>query len=158
MPLDWPVVFSGLVGAVIGGTVTAGVHLWKLRRDEFGARCDELCKAILDASEKAAEYWSQQFTPTDEPKGRILEARLLGMQALIDGLTSQVINRFIVEDKAAIQDALSDLFDGLTGGEFSTAGRSVDRFRTSKASQVSGGLIPLIRAAHRRTLPFRLGR
>lgn len=152
--MNWPVLFSGLFGAFLGGIVTAGVQLWRLRRDEFGARCDELCKALVEASDRSAEYWSQEFEGTDAHERRVLEARLLGNQALIDGLASLVLDRFKTHDKEAIQKLLSDLFDGLTGGDFSIAGRKADLFRTTKAPQVAGELIPLIRASHRRTLPL----
>lgn len=149
---NWYVVFSGLIGALVGGLVTAWMHYWKFRRDEFGARCDELCRALVEAGQVAADYWSQEFE--DPQKARAAEARLLGMQALIDGLSVQVLERFRKEDVMRVQRLLSDLMDALTGGQFSEASRPIDLARTSRAPQIAGGLVAKIREAHRNTMLF----
>jgi hypothetical protein len=150
---NWYVLFSGLAGALVGGLFTAGVHLWKFGRDEFSARCDELSKALIEAGNAAADYWAKEFKENEIDKARASEARLLGMQAMIDGLAQLVIDRFRKKDRMELQDRLADMTDALTGGRFSEAGRPFDAVRTSQGTRVAGELTGVIRRGHRNTMP-----
>ncbi|TXM65789.1 hypothetical protein [Methylobacterium sp. WL120] len=151
---SWYVLFSGLFGAVFGGIIAATIGFWKFHRDEFSARCDELCKTLVEAGGVSAEYWSQTFEDNQQYRARILEAKLLGMQSLIDGLSAQVSEKFWAKDNVIFSNLLSEMSDGLTGGQFSEAGRQEDLVRIRKASQVAGELTAAIRVGHRHTMPF----
>ena len=148
-------VFSGAFGALIGAVVAIVLGIWKFHRDEISARCDELCKVIVDAGTISADYWSQEFKPDELHKARVLEAKLLSMQSLIDSLSADLIGKFYSSDNLAISLLLSEMVDGLTGGNFSVAGRGVDELRIRKSAEVAGQLVAAIRLGHRQTMPPR---
>lgn len=144
---------SGLVGALIGAIVTGSFHFWKLRRDELNARCDEVCKAVLDAASIAAEYWATDFKDR-LPDARIAEAKVLGAQALIDGLYAELRIRVNEDEAREIDSLMSDLLDSLTGGDFTVEGRRPDPGRTGRSTQGASAVVVAIRRAHQNTIPF----
>lgn len=146
------IVLSGLIGAFIGAAVTLFFNMWKFHRDERSARCDELCTAINAASVIAADYWANAYA--NEPEQRVQEARLLGAQALIDGLFADLRSVVSAADGSALDDVLSDLFDHFTGGQFSVRERPTDPSRVAASIQAASTVVVEIRRAHRRTFPL----
>jgi hypothetical protein len=145
------VLLSGLIGALIGALVTGGFHIWKFRRDELTARCDELCRVISESALVASDYWATEYP--ELAKARVAEARIMGAQALCDGLYAAVRHR-LVPSQAKLDVAMSDFVDALTGGEFTVEGRKADPSRVSRAPQASSALIVALRQAHHDTMPF----
>jgi hypothetical protein len=144
---------SGLVGALIGAFVAGAFHFWKLRRDELNARCDELCKVVLEAGAIAAEYWASDFK-YKLSDARIAEAKVLGAQSLIDGLYAELRIRLREEEALQIDQLMSDLVDSLTGGKFTVQDRDPDPSRTQSSTQSASLLVVAIRRAHRNTMPL----
>jgi hypothetical protein len=147
------VLLSGLVGALIGAAVTASFHLWRLRREELNARCDELCKAVLDAGLIAADYWATDFT-SKVRELRIAEAKILGAQSLIDGLYAEMRIRLRERDAEGMDHLMSELLDALTGGEFTVQSRQPDIPRVQRAAQSASSVIVALRRAYHNTMPF----
>lgn len=150
--MNFEILVSGLVGAVVGAGVTGGFHIWKLRRDELAARCDEVCKAIQQAAELATDYWSKDQSASTAPN--VAEARVFGAQTLCDGLYAELRDRFSQNEAAALDVHMSNLLDALTGGDFSVAGRSADAERTRSSMQCASATIIAIRKAHHDTMPL----
>lgn len=143
---------SGLIGAVVGSFLTFGFNMWKFHRDERTARCDELCKAIWDVGQLAAEYWSKNFgTAADQA---VSEAKLFAAQILVDGLYADFRGYLPTQDQHALDEALADLLDALTGGEFSVPNRAPDIGRLNKSAQAASATIVAIRRTYRQSLPF----
>jgi|APCry1669190731_1035312.scaffolds.fasta_scaffold46099_2 hypothetical protein len=145
------VLLSGLVGALIGASVTGGFQIWKFRRDELTARCDELCRAISHVATLASQYWATKFD--DHTKARIAEAEILGSQALCDGLYAALRYR-LIKSQGRLDVAMAEFIDALTGGDFTVEGRAVDVERVASAPQASSVLIVELRQAHHDTMPF----
>ncbi|ODA95003.1 hypothetical protein BFX40_20460 [Mesorhizobium sp. SEMIA 3007] len=146
------IVLSGLIGAFIGAAITLFFNMWKFHRDERSARCDELCAAINAASVVAADYWANDFKLA--PDQRVQEARLLGAQALIDGLFDDLRSVVSAADGAELDDVLSNLFEQFTGGAFSVKDRPPDPARLSASIQAASEAVIAIRRSHRRTFPL----
>ncbi|WP_237479405.1 hypothetical protein [Lichenibacterium dinghuense] len=142
----------GLIGAAFGFILSTVFNVWKLRRDEFVARTDELCKAIVDASVQAVEYWSQDAV--DIQKLRVAEAKLSAAQALVDGAYDTWKPRVWRADGPAVDGAMADLLDALTGGQFSEADRLASPEQVAKASRSAAACVASVRAAHRNTIPL----
>lgn len=146
------VLLSGLVGALIGATVAGGFQIWKFRRDELAARCDELCKVISDSASVASEYWATQYD--DKIVEKITEAKVLGAQSLCDGLYASIRYRMGATSQQQLDAAMSDFVDAMTGGDFTVEGRSADIVRVSRVPQAASVLIVALRQAHHDTMPF----
>ncbi|MDE2363296.1 MAG: hypothetical protein KGM42_11510 [Hyphomicrobiales bacterium] len=144
--------FSGLVGALIGGFVTAIVQIWRLYRDELGERTDEVCSLLLELNKQASEYWSLSFADLDDARSR--EAKLIGLTALLDGLCASLCLKLLKVDADKVQLALSDLLDAVSGGQFSEANRPADLERTRRIPFATAGIIVTLREAHNRTMPL----
>ena len=142
----------GLIGAAFGFLLSTVFNVWKLRRDEFVARTDELCEAIVDASGQAVDYWSRDAGELDKP--RVAEARLAAAQALVDGAYGTWRPHVWSADGLAVDEAMADLLDALTGGQFSEAGRPASPEQVGKASRSAPACVATIRAAHRNTIPL----
>ncbi len=143
----------GLIGTVFGFLLSTLFNVWKLRRDEFTARTDELCKCIGDASGQAVEYWSQDYDDLDKP--RVVEAKLTAAQALVDGAYGTWRPWVRSEDGVRADEAIAILLDALTGGQFSEAGRKASHEQVAKASRANPACIAAIHTAHRNTIPLR---
>lgn len=146
------VLLSGFIGALLGVSITLLFNVWKFHRDERTARCDELCNALITYAMQASDYWATEFN--GDPKQRVIEARILGGQALIDGLYADL--REVMKDDDGVQtdEALSGVFDLLSGGDFSVEGRSIDQNRLTQLPQVASAAILAIRRSHRKTFPL----
>ena len=144
---------AGLTGALIGAIVTGSFAFWKLHRDELNARCDELCRAVLDAGAAAADYWATYFADKTRD-ARISEARVFGAQSLIDGLYAELRIRLNEEEAQAIDRLMSELLDSLTGGEFTVEGRLPDATRARQSMQTASLVVVGIRRAHHNTMPL----
>lgn len=82
------------------------------------------------------------------------EARILGGQALIDGLYADLRPMLREKDCGAIDEALSALFDAMSGGEFSVKGRPKDAARVVAAPQSASIAMVDLRRCHRHTMPL----
>jgi len=147
------VLFSGLLGALLGLIVTGGFHFWKLRRDELNARCDELSRAILDCAKTASAYWADEYDKRLKDM-RIAEARILGLQSLFEGLYAELKLRLDLDETEEIDKLMSDLLDDISGGGFTVEGRPPDSIRTRSAQESAAAVVVAIRKAHQNTLPF----
>ena len=145
-------VLSGLIGALIGATITLLFNMWKLHRDERSSRCDELCKAINDAASLAAEYWFKEYESENEQS--VDEARLYASQIHIDGSFEQFGLFLTSKSETEIVQALSDFYDALTGGDYSVAKRRADMGRGKQVYALASLLSLSIRKAYRETLPW----
>lgn len=143
---------SGFIGALLGAGITLLFNIWKFHRDERAARIDELSNAISATALLASEYWASEFK--DEPEQRVREARILGGQALIDGLYADLRPMLREKDCGAIDEALSALFDAMSGGEFSVKGRPKDAARVVAAPQSASIAMVDLRRCHRHTMPL----
>lgn len=146
------VLLSGFVGAIFGAGIALFFNIWKFHRDERTARIDELCGAISSTALLASEYWSSEFT--DEPEQRVSEARIMGGQALVDGIYADLRPLFREEDCEAVDSAISTLFDAMSGGEFSVKGRRPDPSRIAGSPQAASIVMVEVRRSHRRTIPL----
>lgn len=144
---------TGLIGALIGGTVTGSFYFWRLRREELNARCDELCKAVLDAGGIAMEYWATDYQGKIR-EARVAEAKILAAQSLIDGLYAELRLRLSGAEARLLDEVMSDLLDSLTGGDFTVEGRQPDAARVLSSGQISSLVVVGIRRAHRNTMPL----
>lgn len=149
-------ILSGLVGALLGALTSNGFQIWKLARDEFGARVDELCRAIFEAAALASQYWATDFAELKD--FRIAEASLYGKQTLIDALWASLKQDLQERDARRIDSDMSDLLDALTGGDFTNFGRQEDPVRVSSAQTTASRAVVRVRNAHRRTIPLAKGR
>jgi len=145
--------FSGLIGALIGLAVTGGFHIWKLRRDELNARCDELCDLLLECGRTASGYWADNFVHNTKEM-RVQEARILGLQALFEGLYAELKPRLNADEAESIDLLMSELIDAVSGGDFTVEDRVPDSVRTRSALQAAAEAIVAIRRAHHNTMPF----
>lgn len=143
---------SGFIGALLGAGVTLLFNIWKFHRDERTARLDELCGAISATALLASEYWASEFK--DEPEQRVREARILGGQALVDGLYADLRPMLRASDCGSVDEVLSALFDAMSGGKFSVKGRPQDAARVAAAPQSASSAMVEMRRCHRRTMPL----
>lgn len=146
-------VLSGFLGAFLGATLAFAFNIWKVHRDERTSRCDELCKAILDASHTASSYWASTFEKKASEQST-KEAHLLASQTIIDGLAADFRQSLRVNDDHEVDRRLSELFDLLTGGDFSVPERKTDLSRATRVLPVAGDVAVQLRRAHRETMPF----
>ncbi|TKT71420.1 hypothetical protein YH63_008340 [Afipia massiliensis] len=146
------ILLSGLIGALIGALVGAIFNFWKMRRDEFASRCDEVCEAVHSVALEASEYWSTKYD--EQNKALLAEARIRGAQDLCDGLYAELRLRFSPEEAAILDELMSELLDALTGGEFTEEKREADVLRTRLSMQTASAVILGIRKAHHNTMPF----
>ncbi len=145
---------SGLVGALIGTLATAGFHIWRLHREDINARINELCDCVVEAATAASEYWATDFDGSDNKARRIAEAKILGLQSLVDGLYSEVRLRLKIQQSEAIDRLQSELLDNMSGGDFSVQGRPSDPVRTASVLQSASEVVVALRRAHHSTMPF----
>lgn len=143
---------SGFIGAILGVIVTQFFNIWKFHRDERSSRLDELCRALLEAATLAAEYWATEFR--DEPQQRVQEARILGAQALIDGIYADLRGVLRQEDSEKIDNSLSELFEIMSGGDFSVKNRAKDPARIASPIQAASAAVVEIRRSHRKSIPL----
>lgn len=141
---------SGLLGALLGASMTFGFNMWKFHRDERSARCDELCKAVWEAGLLASEYWSKKHSAVDQ---KVVEAKILASQTLVDGLYADFIES-LKETDDEISEQLSELIDSLSGGLFSVEDRPADLDRMSRSPQIAGMTIVKLRRRYRESIPF----
>lgn len=147
------VIFSGLIGALIGLVVTGGFHFWKLRREELNARCDELCRVIVECANATSVYWADDYKMVTKDM-RIAEAKIMGLQSLFEGLYGELKLRLDIDETDIIDELMSDLLDSISGGQFTVQGRAADTVRTRAVQEAAAAVVVAIRKAHQNTLPF----
>jgi len=148
------ILLSGFIGAFLGSLASLIFSIWKFHRDERSSRCDELCQAVIDVANAASNYWAKTFSSKQMEEQIVLEARIRGLQSLVDGLYADFRGVIRSADTNELDDIFSDLVDALTGGHFSVGGRSRDALRAMAAPQMASAAIVAIRRAHRNTIPF----
>jgi hypothetical protein len=144
-------VFKLAASAFLGMMAAFAVQWIKTGRDEHRALCDELCKVMGDAADHASAYW---LTAADGAEIELKEARLMGYQSRLAGLKVLVEKQFSQEDAEQVADALSDLFDALTGGDFQVSGRNVDAQRCHQAQVMASVAMVSVRNAYRNSVAF----
>ena len=143
---------SGLIGALIGATVTTAFNFWKFHTDELSSRIDEICKALAELARAAAEYWATDFDKV--AKQRLSEANIRGSQSLVDGLYATLREDLPSAETEALDELFSQLLDSVSGGTFSEIGRPADPEKTAAAPQVASNLVVALRRTHREALPL----
>lgn len=128
-------------------------NFWKGLRDERSARCDELCNAVTEVAELAAEFWSTSFAGKAEEQKK-LEGKILSIQWIVEGYYSDFREILNLPTAKGIDSILSDFTDCLSGGNFDEIDRPVDQVRMYRSQTVGGNLILTIRRAHRETFPL----
>lgn len=144
--------FSGLVGALIGGFITAVAQIWRLYRDELGDRTDELCTLLLELNAQACAYWSKAFSELES--GRSIEANLIGLTSLVEGLCASIRQKILKKDADEVEAILSEMMDAVSGGRFSESDRPADLDRTRRIPFVISKLVVRLRDAHSNTMPL----
>lgn len=142
---------GGLIGAVIGGIISALVHFWKFNRDELAGRIDDLCRVAAEVARSSSKYWATEYK-SDTSDQVVAEAEIKGAQALVDGMYADI--REYVNGAAELDELMSDFVDALTGGQFTVGGRGIDVARIDAAPQAASALIVRLRRAHRETMPL----
>jgi hypothetical protein len=145
--ISWVVPVASIGAAVIVASVNAAVQRWRHRVDRLGASVEELCKEINAAADLATAYWlteaaHQLKNPSAPLRG--LEAQLIGRQNRLQELTLALAaqdRRFSIN---TIEDALPDLFEAMTGGDFQVDGRPISpdqaQLVRAKAAMLNGEL------------------
>jgi hypothetical protein len=110
----------------IGVLIGISVQAWKSSRDELRFLCDEFCKAIAEAADVGAKYW---LTAPDDADFVLMEAKIEGHQRRLSGYAALLRRTMHRTGYHAINACLTRLFDALTGGEFKSPDRPIDKNR-----------------------------
>jgi len=135
--------------AFLGMLAAFGVQWIKSGRDELRLICDDFCKVAGDAADLSSGYW---LKAGDYDDIKLLEARILGYQSRLTGLRVLTSEWFKPTDTVKVDSALADLFDALSGGDFSVSGRAPDQIRCNLAQVHAANLMIEVRRAYARSV------
>jgi hypothetical protein len=127
-------------GAFFGVIVGLLVQWWKSHREELRILCDESCRTVTEAADIASKYWLSDGAADDSKPN---EARLLALQTRLDGY--RVLLNQLFGGGKAIDSALVEFYDVLTGGLFKSAKRAIDSDRAQAAHAKASIVILSIR-------------
>lgn len=144
MPDVWKLALSALFGVMVG----LAVQWWKSYRDETRILCEEFCSCIDEAADISSQYW---HVSGKSSKSKILEARILGLQARLDGYRVLVGKKFARLEIESLNEKVADLFDAATGHTFKTENRLSDSDRAIRVQTCASELILQIRTSFERT-------
>jgi hypothetical protein len=138
------------LGVVTGILVGVSVQWWKSNRDELRILCDEFCRVVTDATDLGSKYWLS----TNEPGSSIYEARLVGIQGLLEGYRVLLSKSLSEKHCNLIRHANAEFFDTLTGGEFMSPDRAADPSRVFEIQKRASDLILSIRRGFYESVRF----
>ena len=126
--LNWVVPATSIAAAVIVAAANATVQRWRHRVDRLGAAVEQLCNEINNAADLSTDYWlteaAHQLKDPSTPL-RGLEAQMIGRQSRLQELTLALAAQDRWFSIQTLEDALPDLFEAMTGGDFQVEGRPV---------------------------------
>lgn len=138
-----------VLGALIVAVANFLVQKWRYHLDRLSAAVDNLCHEVNNAGDIATRYWllNSLTNPQDLAEIKRLEPQLLGCQMLIQ----QLILAIRLQDRrmhlTAVETALVDFYDALTGGQFRSKVRSDDPDRALRVKLVAAEFNGELRAA-----------
>jgi hypothetical protein len=141
---------SELVSLLVGLVAGVGLARYAEARQDVINRYEDLCKAVLDASNLATDYWLTDGKHISVPS---MEARLIGFQhqvLLLVHMLEQEHWTLIPHCGAAMDEWL----DALTGGEFQVAKRPTDVGRAQLVQSCAAVLVSEVRSLRRRQNRF----
>jgi hypothetical protein len=139
---------AALGGASLAIVTGGAIEWWKSERAEFAKLCDDFCILIAQAADAGAEFW---LTLPDNENTPFKRARLAGFQNRMAGYNAILTGRTTDESQDEIDDALSQLFKSLTGGDPDDPDRKASMERALTVhDKASVAIIAVRRAAYER--------
>jgi hypothetical protein len=113
-----------MAAAVIVASANATVQRWRHRVDRLGAAVEQPCNEINNAADLATDYWlteaAHQLKDPSTPL-RGLEAQMVGRQSRLQELMLALAAKIDGFPYRHLR-MLPDLFEAMTGGDFSGRG------------------------------------
>lgn len=109
-----------VVGAVLGFASTGALRWWQYRRDLWLARTKDLSEAVEKFSDEAANYWAEVGRRKSHERSnvKLQEARLLGMNTIIDGMWPAIGDRLNEHKAKGIEQLLNEMTIAALSGDF----------------------------------------
>ena len=117
----WLFVLPALLGVLGGALSSAVLRLWQYRRDHWSETIVWFCERLETQADMAADYWCTRGSTKKKSQERTSEARILGMQARLDGLIEIILEGMRDDHHQPIREALSKFRDSVSGGTFQSA-------------------------------------
>lgn len=136
---------AALAGAALGFSSAFSLRLWQYRRDAWLVKLDRLCAMVELQANAATEYWLVRHTAAVENDLKQAEAKIMGMQALIDGYYEMVRERLLLPHQENIERLLGDFVDAVSGGQFGVSHRGPDFDRAAIVQSTAADLIVMVR-------------
>lgn len=136
--------FATASASFLGLAAGLSLEWWKSSRAHTESLCVEICNFIASAADVGSEYW---LTEPKEENTKILESRLVGFQHRISGYSEIINKRLYNEDVLIIENSLTDFFDSLTGGDFSSETRLKDEKKSKEIQDYASISIVSIRSS-----------
>jgi hypothetical protein len=144
----WVVPVVTLCGSLIVSVGNYAVQRWRFRLDRLMVATDQLCIEITSASRHAAEYWFLDASSEEaSAKCRRAEPELIGAQSRLQQLIAAIQEQDPNLQLGEASEAVMNLFDGMTGGEFAVGQRAADIGRAHRVYATSAELIGHLRIA-----------
>jgi hypothetical protein len=134
---------------LFAGTTTIIIERYRGRRDAVSKMADGLRDDLRSLQELAIGYWSRSSNADDGA----VEARIVAQQS--DVLqTLRLVHEAITLEPArgSFDEAIYELLDALTGGDFQTTGRTADLQRMARVHRTIGEFRSAISRARLRQL------
>lgn len=145
-------------GALLGSLFAFLFGIARMRIETHQRLCDELCKDIRKAADLATEYWLLAVS-SDAPRRSdkdaverfqrsiILEAQIVGQTDGILGQFEGLSKELPLDQREALQQALSRFLDQASGGEFTSRSGSPDLERAKQVQSGASEIVTLFRSA-----------
>lgn len=137
---------NALLAALLSGYA---VNRWKGREEHIERRFDELCVAIVDTANLAAEYWSED---AQSQGASLCEAKIRSHLIKIAGLRVILADHVSRSTSREMEVAESAFIRQTTGGQFGAHNRTADMQRVIGCHCAAAELIVAIRRARLRDL------
>lgn len=140
----------GLAAAGAAFTIVAQIVIRRAseRSATFRDGLDEVCEDTADLATAAGKYWAADPAAPDFHE---LEARVFGLNHRLMALTS-LLGEQNEEFRSATLDAVIDLSDAATGGNFQVRNRAAEPQRYIRVEQRATSLTKDVRRLKRRLL------
>lgn len=122
--ISWLVPAASIIAALIVAIANASVQKRRQNIDRLDTSVERFCAEINAAADLGTEYWLIESTQETHASLRRLEAQLIGRQTRLQELALALRaqdSRFPLE---AVELALPDLYEAMTGGDFQVADRA----------------------------------
>lgn len=139
-PSFWTPAITGFIG------LCAGVLLeyFKSGREDVRDLCKGFAQLITDAADVGAEFW---LTAADDPKAKLLLARVNGFQRRIDGYLTILGGRLDREAFEEVESGAANLLRCLTGGDPDAPDRMPAFQQACEIHDAAGAVVVSIRRA-----------